>query len=184
AAVQDGFERVQEAPQRTRIEFALRVAEAAPFRLPTSAVEQILDLVPATDPGVGALHGLARATIAGAHAAGRSRGAEGLRSAAAALAEPGVGQHRAESVVLSGWFRARMLTLEGDRAGAAEAARTGWESATRLGHVWLQAAFLQLLAGLEPDGDHARRLRVLVEGIEKDLPSAEDRSRLAATWAP
>ncbi|HEX5138326.1 MAG TPA: protein kinase [Planctomycetota bacterium] len=131
----------------------LLVAEAALYGLPGSA----LDLLPAAS----ARPTLAGRVLAGARAFADPAGpADALLDAAAAFRDPATGGRRAALAAVASCFESEALRRGGSEAAAP--ARAALAAARALGHVWLEAAALRLLARVEPSAGHAGALDALL----------------------
>jgi tetratricopeptide (TPR) repeat protein len=107
------------------------VAESILMGLPPD-----FDLGPLADRDSDDPREAAVATLADTAAAWETDESDPLHRAATALRGPGIGDRRAELLVLADWLEAEAHGRDGEPAAAARAADTALDAAERLGHAW------------------------------------------------
>lgn len=166
---------------RSRIWFALALVEGALYGVPaeTLAVAAgLLDGLPETPLRES---GLAAAAAAGAFAEGGTGSTEILRAGAEALRSRTIGDRRAVQRIVGQLLVAEASRREGDATGAQTAAAVARQDARSLGHVWLEAAALRLLARLDCGAHAGADLRALLERVAGVAGTAPE--LLLAAWA-
>ena len=137
-------------------ELALWIAEARLYGLPAAVLREAAKQTENVD--------VARDALAGVLAL--DEGAkQALDRGATALRDPAVGSRRATLAAVADRLTAESLRRAGNEEDARAAARSMLASAERIGHVWLQAAALQILADLDRTGDHRTHLKELVQSL-------------------